>query len=52
MSLTEYAAAMLFIKAVDFLSRFQNIKLMGVNEVYHIQKHLIKQFRRENHDKL
>ena len=47
MNLTEYAAAQLFIRAVNFLSKFQNIKLLGVNEVYHIQLEKIKKFKQE-----
>lgn len=48
LTLTEYAAAQLFIRAVKFLSRFQNIKHINVNAVYHIQLSKIKDFKKTN----
>jgi len=47
MNFSEYFARKLFIRAVDWLSRYEMIKNKGVNEAYCISQFKIKKISEE-----
>ncbi len=47
MDLTEYFARKLFVRAVDWLSKYETIKSKGVNEAYCISQFKIKKMSEE-----
>ena len=47
MDLAEYFARKLFVRAVDWLSKYEMIKTKGVNEVYCMQINKINKMKKE-----